>query len=78
MHVQIIQQQDILQINLNLRLSQNINNISVRYVNWFEQGPFSSGNKKKKNNPVEIIRTNTQAYAVGFPDQKLQLRLKTR
>lgn len=48
MHVQIIQQQDILQINLNLRLSQNINNISVRYVNWFEQGPFSSGNKKKK------------------------------
>lgn len=71
MHVQIIQQ-DILQINLNLRLSQNINNISVRYVNWFEQGPFSSGNKKKNQ------RTNTQAYAVGFPDQKLQLRLKTR
>lgn len=34
--MQIIQQQDILQINLNLRLSQNINNISVRYVNWFE------------------------------------------
>lgn len=36
MHMQIIEQQDILQINLNLRLSQNINNISVRYVNWFE------------------------------------------
>lgn len=34
--MQIIEQQDILQINLNLRLSQNINNISVRYVNWFE------------------------------------------
>ena len=40
--MQIIPQQDILQIDLNLRMSQNTDIISVRYVNWFEQSPFSS------------------------------------
>lgn len=36
LHMQIIPQQDILQVDLNLRMSQNANIISVRYVNWFE------------------------------------------
>lgn len=36
LHMQIIPQQDILQVDLNLRMSQNANIISVQYVNWFE------------------------------------------
>lgn len=58
LHMQIIPQQDILQINLNLRMSQNTNIISVRYVNWLERSPFNS----EKIFSSRSDKTNTQPY----------------